>query len=185
MTRQDAPLAQQAAPPGVVLVAVELDAAEPAAVDVRDAVVLGQALVDERVVRAQQIEHAAVLAHHAVDEHLRLLPEGLAEVVVEVREDAHVRRDRVEVAQVQPLPGEVGHQVARARVGQHPPHLLRQDIRIPEHAPLGQIEPLIVRDAAPQEERQPRRQLQVVEAIGLVRLDAVRILLDAEEELGG
>ena len=44
---KDTPLAQQAPPPVVV---PELDAAEVAAVDIRDAVVLGQALVQERVV---------------------------------------------------------------------------------------------------------------------------------------
>ncbi len=46
--RQDAPLAEQAAPHAVV---AELDAPELAAVDVRDAVVLGQPLVQVRVVR--------------------------------------------------------------------------------------------------------------------------------------
>ena len=81
-------------------------------------------------------------------------------------------------------PAKFRHQVARARVGQHPPHLLLQNSRVPEHSALGQVEQLAVRDAAPEEERQPRRQLQVVEAISLARLDAVRILLDAEEELG-
>ena len=52
---------------------VERDAAEAAAVDVRDAVVLGEALVQERVVRLQQVEHAAVLAQDALEEQLRFL----------------------------------------------------------------------------------------------------------------
>ena len=72
--------------------AVERDAPEAAAVDVLDAVVFGEALVDERVVRPQQIEHAAILADHAFHEHLRLAPERLAEVVVEVGEQPHVGR---------------------------------------------------------------------------------------------
>ena len=48
-------------------------AAELRAVDVRDAVVLGQALIQERVVGVQQIEQAAVLADDAVDEQRRFL----------------------------------------------------------------------------------------------------------------
>ena len=106
--QQNAALAQQ---PAARRIRVERDAAEAAAVHVRDAVVLGQPLVDERVVRAQQVEHAPVLAHHAFNEQLRLLPERLPQVVVEVRKEPHVRRDRVEVAQVQPLRREVGHQI--------------------------------------------------------------------------
>ena len=86
---------------------VERDAAEAAAVDVRDAVVLGEPLVEERVVRLEQVEHAAVLAQDALEEQLRLLAERLPQVVVEVGEQPQVRRDRFEVAQVQPLPGEV------------------------------------------------------------------------------
>ena len=47
---------------------------------------LRQALVEKGVVRPDQIEHAAILAHHAVDEELGLLPKRLTEVVVEVRD---------------------------------------------------------------------------------------------------
>ena len=62
------------------------DAPEAAAVDVRNAVVLGEPLVDEGVVGAQQIEHAAILAHDALEEQLGLPPEGLPQVVVEIGE---------------------------------------------------------------------------------------------------
>ena len=51
-----------------------------------NAVVLGQPLVHERVVRAQQVEHAAVFADDALEEQLGLAPERLAQVVVEVGE---------------------------------------------------------------------------------------------------
>ena len=93
-------------PPRIAVVA-ELDAPEVAAVDVRDAVVLGQALVQERVVRLQQVEHAAILAHDALEQEFRLLAEGLPQVVVEVGEQAQVRGDRIQVPQVQPLAREV------------------------------------------------------------------------------
>ena len=54
------------------------DAAEVAAVDVRDPVVLRQPLVDERIVRRQQIEHAAILADDAVEEQFGLALESPA-----------------------------------------------------------------------------------------------------------
>ena len=54
-------------------------AAELVAAHVRDAVVRGQPLVDEGVVRGQQIHHAAVLAEHAVDEQLHLAAERRAQ----------------------------------------------------------------------------------------------------------
>ena len=57
-----------------------------AAVDVRNAVVLRQTLVHERVVGVEQIQHAAVLAQDAFEQHLRFALEGLAQVVVEIRE---------------------------------------------------------------------------------------------------
>ena len=73
------------------LSASSVDAAEAAAVDVRDAVVLREPLVEERVVRLQQVEHAAVLAQDALEEQLRLLAERLPQVVVEVGEQPQVR----------------------------------------------------------------------------------------------
>ena len=54
------------------LLVVELDAAEALAAHVVDAVVQREALVQERVVGRQEIEHAAVLAEDAVDEQPRL-----------------------------------------------------------------------------------------------------------------
>ena len=68
-----------------------VDAAEARAVDVRDAVVLREPLVQPGVVRLQQVEHAAVLAQHLLEEQLGLAAEGLAQVVVEVGEQPPVR----------------------------------------------------------------------------------------------
>ncbi len=177
---QDTPLAEQAAPHAVV---AELDASEVAAVDVRDAVVLGQALVQERVVRLQQVEHAAILAQDALEQEFRLLSEGLPQVVVEVGEQAQVRSDRIQVAQVQPLAREVAHQASRARVGQHAADLSFEHLGLAQFAALSQVEQLVVRDAAPEEERQARGELDVGDAVGRVRRDAGRVRFDAEEEL--
>ena len=87
-------------------------AAEVAAVDVGDPVVPRQPLVDERVVRPQQVEHVPVLAHDAVEEQLGLALERLPQVVVEVGKLVGVRQHAPHVAQLQPLAGEVADQRA-------------------------------------------------------------------------
>ena len=137
------------------------DAPEVAAVDVRDPVVAGQPLVDERVVRGQQLHDAAVLADDAVHEQLGLPPEALAQLVVEVGEVARRRDVAAQVAQHQPLAGEVVHERPRPRVVQHAP-----DLALEHHAAgaAGRARPrsaAVVRHRAPEEERQPRRQLEV------------------------
>ena len=165
--RQDAALAQQ---PAALAVLVERDAAEAAAVDVRNAVVLRQPLVDERVVGAQQIEHAAILAQDAVEEELRLLPERLPQVVVEVREQPHVRRDRRR--------GCAGAATARRSWSTSARDASSASIRRTCRSSTAgscslsgnrHVQQLVVRNAAPQEERQPRRQLEVADAIRRVR----------------
>ena len=145
---------------------------------------LRKALVQERVVRAQQVERAPVLAHHTVDQQLRFLPERLPEVVVEIREDPHVGRDRIQVAQVEPLLGEVGNQVPRPRVGQHAPHLALEHRRFAEIAPRGGIQQLLVGNAAPEEEGETRRQFEIADAIRSACRPAGRLPFDAEQELG-
>ena len=84
--------------PAADAVVAEFHPAEAAAVDVRDPVVLGQPLVEERVVGPHEIERAPVLPQDAADEQFRLAAHGLPEVVVEVREQPLVGGDPVEVA---------------------------------------------------------------------------------------
>ena len=112
---------------------------------------LGKALVQERIVRAQQIEHASVLANHAVDKKLGLLPERLPKVIVKIREETHVRRNRVEIAQVQPLRREVGDEVLRTRVRQHPFDLPLENGGLVEIAAGGNVQQFVIWNAAPQE----------------------------------
>ena len=70
--QQHAALAEQ--PPAIRI--GQRHAAELLAAHVRNAVVQRQPLVHERVVRGQQVEHAAVLAHDALDEQLDLFAES-------------------------------------------------------------------------------------------------------------
>src|SRR6185436_7943634 len=69
---QNAALSKQAAP-GIV--GSERDAPELVAIDIRNAVVLREAIVDERVVRGQQIDDAAIFANDALKEQFRFAPE--------------------------------------------------------------------------------------------------------------
>ena len=110
-------------------------AAEMRAVDVGNAVVPGQPLVDERVVGGQQLEHRPILAHDAVEEHLGLAPERLPQVVVEVRELVDERRHVAQVAEVQPLRRRSwSTSASRAWIGQHAPHLLLEHRRLTQAA---------------------------------------------------
>ena len=88
---QDAAVAEQAAARAV---GRQRHAAEVIAFDVRQAVEARDALVDERVVGAQQIERAAILLHDAAEEELRLALRALAQRVVEVREIRFARARR-------------------------------------------------------------------------------------------
>ena len=161
----------------------ELHLAEARAVDAGDAVVPRQPLVDERVVGAQQLQRAAVLAQDVREEQLGFAAEGLADVVVEVREHQDVGLDlRFEVAQLQPLAGEVADQRVGPRVGEHPPDLGRQHAGRAETAGRGQVQQRLIGDAAPEEERQPRRELDVADAAGGARAQAGRVALDPVEE---
>ena len=86
------------------------------------------------------------------------------------------------VADVQPLAGEVVDQRLRARVGQHPLHLPLQHVRVAQLPRDGQIQQLVVRDAAPEEEREARGQLQVGYGVGRTGLDRGRLVLEPEQE---
>ena len=84
---------------------------------------------------------------------------------------------------MQPLRGEVVDERPRSRVGQHAPDLPLEDRRLVQLAGDRHVQQLIVRNAAPQEEREPRRQLEIADAIRRVRRDAGRIGLESEEEV--
>jgi hypothetical protein len=144
---------------------------------------LGDALVDERVVRVHQVHDIAILAPDAVEEHPRLVLEAGAQVVVEIRELHRVGLLRLQIAQEQPLAGKVGRQPLGPGIGQHAPDLALEDARRAQPPLAGHLEELIVGDAAPEEEGQPRRQLVVGQRVRLTDLHGLRIALHAEHEL--
>jgi hypothetical protein len=83
---------------------------ETVAADVRQAVVLREALVHEGVVAVEELHHAPVLAHDVVEVHLGLLLHVVAELVVEIGEELLVRRHELQVADLEPLAREVGNE---------------------------------------------------------------------------
>ncbi len=121
-----------------VEVGAEGHAPEPAAVDVRDPVMPGEPFVDERVIRGQQIQDAAILVDDAVEQELDLAAKRDPQVVVEIRIDAGIRLDGVQGSQVQPLTREIVDQIRRLRIGHHPPHLLLEHRRLATAVPAPQ-----------------------------------------------
>ena len=87
------------------------------------------ALVDERVVRRQQIDDAAVVANEAVEEQLGFALERERQRLIGVGKPDRIRNDLLEVLQPQPLRGESRGQRIGARVLQHPLHLLAKAAR--------------------------------------------------------
>ena len=155
---------------------------ELAAEHAGDVVVPGQSFVHERVVARQQLEHALVLAQDAAKEQLGFTAERLPQVVVEVGEQVRVRHDAAQIAQVQPLAREVGDQRLGPRIGHHPAHLPRQHLGPAEPAFVGQLQQLVVGDAAPEEERQTRGQLEVVDVERAARRLVRRLPFSAEDK---
>ena len=135
-------MTQQAAAPALRR---ECHPAEVAAMNVRNAVILREALVQEGVVRPDQVQRAAILADDAVDEELGFLPERLAHVVVEVGKQLRARDDRVEIPQPQPLPCEVGREVRRSRIGDHSARLLLELLGPAQPAADSHVKPRDIR----------------------------------------
>ena len=101
-----------------------------------------------------------------VEEQLHLAAHRLAQRIVEVGIDERQRRGGVEAAQVQPLAGEVLGQRLGLRILQHAAHLLLEHRRVVRSRPCAAtLQQLLVGRRAPEEERQPRRQVDVADAV--------------------
>ncbi len=67
----------------------------------------------------------------------------------------------MDIASLEPLAGKVVHEAGRSAVGEHPTHLLRENLRVPETTGRRDVQQLVVWNALPQEEGQARGQLDV------------------------
>ena len=153
--REDAALGQHTAPRR----AGEVDLPELLPLHPGDPVMAGQPLVEERVLAIQEIEDAAVLPDHALQEQLGLPAHGEAQVVLERGETFPVGRDRLQGAELEPLPAEGLHEGTGPGVLEHPTDLRGQDGGIVEGALSGGAEQLLVGHAGPEEIREARGQL--------------------------
>ena len=177
--RQDAPLSQKASPVGIG----QLHLAKALAVNTPDAVVLGEPLVDERVVGAQQLEGASVPPHDVAEEQLCLQAERLSGVVVEIGEHQQIGRDlRLEVAELEPLPGEITDQGIGAFVGNHAAYLGLERARPAKAAGGRQVQQRLVGNAAPEKEGQARGELHVADRVGSACPQAGGIAFDSVQE---
>ena len=105
-------------------------------------------------VAAGQIRDPAVLAQLRSDEQPCFLPESVAQVLIEFRIRIDVGHDTGELADCEPLTREVVHQRLRPMVGEHPPYLPFERGAVAERAFRRGGKQLVIRDAAPEEERQ-------------------------------
>ena len=178
--RQDAALTQQ---PAARTAGRKRDAPEIAPLHVGDAVVLGQPSVQERVIGGQQLEHAAVLTQDAVQKELRFPMEAASQRFVEIGKQELVRFLRFDVAEVQPLRGEVRHHRFRTRIRQHAGDVPLEHHTVLQLSARRRAQQLVVRNAAPEKKRQARGELEIADAIGRAGREVRRLLFDAEEKL--
>src|SRR5262245_55060496 len=111
------------------IVRAQRDTTNTTAEDALHAVVPRETLVDEREVSVEQIDDRSILTHDRAEEHLGFLLERSAEVLVEVR---RIGSDVLQLAQEQPLAGEVADQSVRAGVGEQPADLTLEHRRVLE-----------------------------------------------------
>ncbi len=161
------------------------DAPEPRPLHAGNAVMTRQPLVEERVVRGQQLRQRPILAELAVDEELGLALEGLAQVLVEIGEEIGIGRRVADV----PEQRATGRRSCRRAPSARGSAIMRRTCASSTFGVLQSsarrgVEQLVVRDAAPEEERQPRGELEIGQPVRGTSGDARGIALGAEEEVG-
>ena len=159
--QQHGALAEQA----IAILVLEMDAAELRAVHRRDAVVFRQPFIEERIVGRQQLLHVLVFKQDAPQEEVDFGREILAQLGVEFGEELLVPLEFVDLEEVEPAEREIRHQRLGLRSGQHTPHLGVQYAGTSQLALVRKLEQFIVGGPLPQEERQTRGQLQIVQRI--------------------
>src|SRR5262249_40839527 len=86
---------------------------------VTNSVVAREPFVEKRVIAVEKFQRAAVLAQDVIEVELRLLLHIVGELAAEFGEPARVGSDQPDVAQLQPLPGEILRQRPSLAVADH------------------------------------------------------------------
>src|SRR5262249_13584330 len=131
----------------------------------------------------QQVKHAAVFLQRARCEQFRFLLERVEKSLVEVRVESRIGNDFGYAPQIQPLRCEIAHQRNRARIPEHPPHLLIQDLRIAQLSLFRKRQQWLIGNAAPQKERQPRREFDIGEGVRLSGPGLWRVPQDPQQKV--
>ncbi len=158
-------------------------APELTAVNIGNSIVTGKSLIKKRVIRGHEVQNIPVLFYNAPEKQQRFLLKGLAQIVVEVGKLFRKRLHIFQVAQVQPLAGERCRQRFGLRIGKHSTNFAFEDCRSMEVAFSCRLEKLVVRNSAPQEERQTGRQFQIADRVDTSRRRARGLGLDMKREL--
>ena len=115
------------------------------------------------MVRAEQLPEAAVVPQQGAEGLVNFLPRGPLHRVVEPRVEGLAELEEIQAVQRQPLGKERAHEVRGARVVQQAVGLGLQDLGPLELAQRGEIAQGAVRRGAPEEVREPGRELPAVE----------------------
>ena len=135
-------------------VPIECDATKPAAVNMRYLVVFRQTLIQKCVIGLDQVEDTSIFPDNAFKQHFRFRTHCLTEVVIKIGIPSHVGRHGIQIDQVEPLRREIVDQRLRAIVRQHSSYLRFQQVRFVQFAARCHVQQFVIRNAAPQEERQ-------------------------------
>ena len=160
----------------------EMDLAEFVALNARDTVVPGEVLVEEGEVGVQQGGDRQVLADDVGEQHFGLPAHRILEALIEAREGAAGGLGGGDVAQAQPLAGEIRHELAGARAGDQ-----AVDFRVEplaEFAAAGELHQPLVRHAAPEEIRQAGGEGVLVNEVDTLRVVGLRLGFFAVKEGG-
>ena len=122
---------------------------------------LGEILVEKRVVRIQDVQDRAVVLEHVGEEEDRLFVHGSAHRGERGEVPFALLVQVVEVADVQPLAAEFGGQSASARIAQHSLHLRDQHVGLMESSGGGYRSQFFVRLRRPEEVTEPVGEFEV------------------------
>ena len=115
-----------------------------------NSIVSRQILVQPGVIGVEKSQDAEITGQHIGEQQFGLAPKSLAQLAAEGR---ILRQRRVQFAQPQPLRSKIVHQCRRLGILEQATRLRCQHVRLVQSAGGGDIEQLLVGDAAPQEER--------------------------------
>ena len=109
---------------------LQRDLAEGDAFDVGDVVMAGEAVVQHRPVGIEEVGYAEVFCEDFGKEAASLIEHGGLEGIVVLGVKLLVRRGGVDVAEREPLIGEVAHEALRAPIREQTVRLGAQDRRL-------------------------------------------------------